>query len=164
MRFLFVLVAGITCWGLGVSSLHAEDGFVSLTGITTQVQLAPFMTRAFSEGASMSTFVNAMFLAAVGIGAMLAVLQLTRAGLLYMGSDAWGKKDKAKHLMQDAVLGLLLLLAIVLILDQINPQLRNLDVLNKIDGSLIQGTSGAGARDTSGIDVCFPNVDGQNCQ
>lgn len=107
--------------------------FVPLTGEeVSKVKLAPFMTDAFSANADLSTFVNAMFKAAIGIGAMLAVLQIARGGFYYMGSDMWHKKEQAKHLIQDAVTGLLILMAVWLVLNQINPQLLNLNVLEGI--------------------------------
>lgn len=114
--------------------VFAQDTkFVPLTGgDVSKVELAPFMTKAFSDKADLATFVNAMFKAAIGIGAMLAVLQLARAGFLYMGSDMWHKKEQAKHYMSDAVVGLLILMAVWLVLNQINPQLLNLDVLKGI--------------------------------
>ena len=112
---------------------HVAASFVGLTGSGTSQGGSSFLTKIFSADAKMSEFVNTLFFSAVSVGAMLAVLQIARAGALYMGSDAWGQKDKAKHLMQDAVIGLLLLLAIVLILRQINPQLLNLEVLNRIE-------------------------------
>jgi len=110
-----------------------QGTFVPLTGAqVSNIELAPFMTNAFKPDASMADFVNAAFLAAIGVGAMLAVLQLARAGMLYMGSDMWHKKEQARHLIQDAVIGLLLLLSVWIVLNQINPQILNLDVLNKV--------------------------------
>lgn len=111
-----------------------DTKFISLTGIevSKKVDLAPFMTRVFSADADLGDLVNTMFLAAIAIGAMLAVLQLARAGLLYMTSDAWGQKGKAKHLIQDVVIGLLILLSVWIVLNQINPQILNLDVLKEI--------------------------------
>ncbi len=119
--------------GLSTPIVFAQNkGFVALTGAdVSKVDLAPYMTQAFNS-TSLAPFVNAMFKASLAIGAMLAVLQLARAGFMYMGSDMWSKKEQAKHLMSDALFGLLLLLAIWLILNQINPQLLNLDVLGKI--------------------------------
>lgn len=122
---------------------NATTKFVPLTGPeVSKVELAPFMTKAFSEDASLATFVNAMFLAAIGIGAMLAVLQLARAGFLYMGSDMWHKKEQAKHLMQDAVVGLLILMSVWLVLNQINPQLLNLNVLEGISNNPVKTCTG----------------------
>lgn len=110
-----------------------QGTFVPLTGAdASKVNLDPFMTKAFASNASMADFVNGMFLATIGIGAMLAVLQLARAGFLYMGSDVWHKKEQARHLIQDAVIGLLLLLSVWIVLNQINPQILNLDVIDRI--------------------------------
>lgn len=108
------------------------QAFVPLTSGFGNVDLAPFMTKAFGQGATLGTFVNAMFQAALAIGAILAVLQIARAGFYYMGSDIWAKKEQGKQILRDAVLGLLLLLAIWLILNTINPQILNLDALKKI--------------------------------
>jgi hypothetical protein len=46
-----------------------------------------------------------------------------------MGSDIWSTKQHAKDVFRDAVVGLLLLLAIYLILYQINPDILSLSVL-----------------------------------
>lgn len=108
----------------------AAQQFVPLSvDRSTNISLAPFMTQAFSDGASLSTLVNALFKASLAIGAILAVLQMARAGFYYMGSDIWAKKEQGKQLLRDTLMGLLLLLAIWLILNQINPQILNLDAL-----------------------------------
>ena len=146
-RFISVLAClSLLVCAIGVANVtYAQDTkFVPLSGKEVSgVDLAPYMTKAFDNTGSLAPFVNAMFKASLAIGAMLAVLQLARAGFLYMGSDMWSKKAQAKHLMSDALFGLLLLLAIWLILNQINPQLLNLDVLGKIE-PLPSGCSGAG--------------------
>lgn len=76
---------------------------------------------------SLSVFLNRAFEIAISIGAILAVLRILYGGALYMGTDAFGKKARAKSILQDAVLGLLLLLATYLILKQINPALLNFE-------------------------------------
>lgn len=77
---------------------------------------------------------NAMFNMALSAGAILAVLQLARAGWLYMSSDAFGTKSHAKEIIQDAILGLVLLIGIWIVLNQINPCLLNLNILQTIQG------------------------------
>jgi hypothetical protein len=70
----------------------------------------------------LSAFVNNLFIFAISLGAVLAVLRLSYAGYLYMGqSDMWSHKGQAKDIIQNTILGLLLLLSIYLILYQINP-------------------------------------------
>lgn len=75
---------------------------------------------------------NALFVLAISIGAVLAVLRIAYAGYLYLKGDIWGNKSKAKDYLQDAVFGLVLLLAVWVILHSINPDLLNLDILRSI--------------------------------
>lgn len=72
---------------------------------------------------------NAFFFLAIAIGAILAVLRLGYAGIIYMTTDLWHSKQGAKEIISQAVLGILLLLAVYLILFQINPDILNLDIL-----------------------------------
>lgn len=70
----------------------------------------------------------------------MAVLRIAYGGYLYMGSaDMWGNKQQAKETIGDAIIGLLLLFAVYLILNQINPNLLNLNV--KSDITPIQSTT-----------------------
>jgi hypothetical protein len=127
----------------------AQGKFVPLSvDKGTSVSVAPFMTDAFNSSDGLVPFVNAMFKAALAIGAMLAVLQLARAGIYYMGSDVWARKEQGKQLMRDALIGLLILLGIWMILNQINPQLLNLEILQKIDPGAIKGVAPAAASKT----------------
>ncbi|OGG52964.1 hypothetical protein A3C20_03795 [Candidatus Kaiserbacteria bacterium RIFCSPHIGHO2_02_FULL_55_25] len=81
---------------------------------------------------SLAGFLNGLFTAAISIGAILAVLRIAYAGYEYMTSDAWGNKARAKEIIGDVVLGLMLLLGTYLILNQINPQLLNLNILTGV--------------------------------
>ena len=114
-----------------------QGAFVPLSDINTG-QVAPFLTRAFSANSDFPTMVNALFKGAISVGAILAVLQLARAGFMYMGGESWGTKEKSKEIMRQASLGLLILLSIYLVLEQINPQLLDLNILNKVDPSKIE--------------------------
>ncbi len=88
---------------------------------------SPRLSETYKEE-GFSTFLNRVFVGAIVIGALIAVLRLAWAGFVYMGSEMWGKKEHAKEVIQDALLGLFLLLAIWLILNQINPQILSLKV------------------------------------
>lgn len=92
---------------------------------------------------NLGAFANKVFYAAIAVGAILAVLRLSYAGYLYMTTEAWGHKSHAKQVIGDAILGLLLLLAVWLILNQINPNILNLNVLDRI------GQSGATSNATN---------------
>ncbi len=81
---------------------------------------------------NLSDFLNGLFKFAITIGAIVAVLRIAYAGYLYMGSDMWSSKGKAKEILGDVTLGLLLLLSIWIILNQINPDILKLDALKNI--------------------------------
>jgi len=85
-----------------------------------------------TQGGDLSGFVNSLFKFALTIGAIGAVLRLAYAGYMYMGSDMWSNKGAAKAIISDVALGLLLLLAIYLILFQINPDILSLKALKNI--------------------------------
>ena len=92
----------------------------------------PLLSSLFDPNNSLAQFFNTLFKAAIVIGAILAVLRLGYAGAIYMTTDLPGMKGNAKSIIANAVMGLLLLLAIWLILNQINPQILNLDILQNV--------------------------------
>ena len=89
----------------------------------------PLLARAFA-GQNLGEFLTSLFNIAISVGAILAVLRIGYAGFKYMTTDSAGEKGGAKEIIQNAVLGLLLLLGIVLILERINPDILkfNLDL------------------------------------
>ncbi len=88
-----------------------------------------------SQGAGFGTYINRMFEFALTVGAILAVVRIAYGGYLYMGSEMWTSKGRAREVIRDAVVGLLLLLAIYLILYQINPEILNLNVLRGVSAA-----------------------------
>jgi NADH:ubiquinone oxidoreductase subunit 6 (subunit J) len=77
-------------------------------------------------GMNLGDMLNVAFQVAINVGAILAMMRIMWAGWLYMGSaDMWSNKHHAKEVFQDAIIGLLILLAIWIILNQINPQILN---------------------------------------
>jgi len=113
--------------------------FYAATAITTHAQTggfhalqdlsdSPRLSGLYTTG-SLTDYINKMFLFLIAIGGMLAVGRLAYAGWLYMLGESSNGVKKAKTIIGDVVIGLLLLLSIWLILDLINPQILNLDVL-----------------------------------
>lgn len=96
------------------------EGYVRLTGLPN------------SDINDLSTegFINALYLIAISIAAFLAVGRLIFAGVKIMlsGANVTSKED-AKRDIQGALLGLLIVLAAVLILTTINPELTNFNFL-----------------------------------
>lgn len=116
--------------------MWAVGKFVPLTGEQggNSVTLAPFLAQAL-QGGSLADLFNAAFRIAIAIGAILAVVRLVYAGFIYMSTDVFGAKKDAKGIIWDAVGGLFLLLAIWIILYQINPQILQLDLLQSANGA-----------------------------
>ncbi|HXK39181.1 MAG TPA: hypothetical protein VJ043_03780 [Candidatus Paceibacterota bacterium] len=83
----------------------------------------------YNTDANLATYINSMFKIAISVGAIIAVIRLGIAGFKYMGGDMWHTKEKAKEDIRDVFFGLLLLLSIWIILNQINPNLLNLNVV-----------------------------------
>ncbi|OHB18829.1 MAG: hypothetical protein A2854_03140 [Parcubacteria group bacterium RIFCSPHIGHO2_01_FULL_56_18] len=97
-------------------------------GSQTQEPAAP-ISQLFNPNSTLIDLFNAVFFFAIAVGAILAVLRLGYAGIIYMTTDLWHSKQNAKEIISQAVLGILLLLAVYLILFQINPDILNLDIL-----------------------------------
>jgi hypothetical protein len=109
--------------------LFAAGGFVPLADIGSQSSKLGNLY----GSSDLSGFINGLFKFAIAVGAIGAVLRLAYAGYLYMGSaDMWSNKSAARAVISDVTLGLLLLLAIWLILYQINPDILTLNALKNI--------------------------------
>jgi Type IV secretion system pilin len=74
-------------------------------------------------------FVNALFKMTISIGAVIAVCQFVYGGIVYMMTESGAAQmGESKERMQNALLGLIMLLATFVIFNQINPDILNLDV------------------------------------
>lgn len=97
------------------------------------------LTQLFS-GDNLVQFFQSLFVFSLTLGAIIAVVRLIWAGYLYMGSaEMWSSKGEARKVFTSVVFGTLLLLAIWLILRQINPRILNLDILAPIRDSQTKG-------------------------
>lgn len=109
------------------------------------IEQSPFLSRLFDpDNVSLVQFFNTIFKTAIVVGAMLAVLRLGYAGFIYMTSDLVGEKGRARSIISNAVLGLLLLLSVWLILNQINPQILNLNILQNVNNTPETGATQTG--------------------
>ena len=73
-------------------------------------------------------YLSRMFDFAIGIGALLAVVQIAIAGIKWMTSSAVGTITQARSQIRDAILGLLLLLSTWIILNEINSNLTTFKI------------------------------------
>lgn len=132
LRHLFLLSAILfVLIPLLAHAAEGAGGFVPLADFSSSQRL----NNLYQEG-DLTNFFNKLFLAAMSLGAILAVLRLSWAGYLYMGSDMWSDKGKAREVFRETLLGLFLLLGIWIILNQINPDILKL----KIGTTQIGGT------------------------
>lgn len=128
------------------------QAFVPLADVSQSSKLGQL----YQNSTDLAGFVSGLFKFAIVIGAMVAIIRLVYAGYLYMGSDMWSSKGKAKEVIGDVVLGILLLLAVWLILYQINPDILNLKALRQVQshptngGATSGGTTNTGGTNTGG--------------
>ena len=132
----FVVFAGLPIVaGADTTCQQNANGFVPLICVTQSSKLGNIY------GASdLTQYVNGLFKFAIAVGAAAAVLRLAYAGYLYMGTDMWSKKGQAREIISNVTFGLLLLLGVWVILNQINPHILSLNALQNIGngGSAMQ--------------------------
>jgi hypothetical protein len=83
----------------------------------------------YSSYGDLGSFVNALFKMTISIGAVLAVCQFVYGGIIYMMTESGAMAmGESKERMQNAILGLLMLLSTWVVFNQINPDLLKLNV------------------------------------
>lgn len=156
-RYRLYLVFAATAVVLVAPHLVAAQNFVPLAETPPGSKL----NNIYSSTGDLSSFVNGLFKFAIGIAAIGAVIRIAYAGYLYMGSaDMWSSKSAAKKILADVTLGLLLLMAIWLILRQINPDILKLEALKNITPA--QQTTGPSGPTTQGNMQQFTTPPAQN--
>ena len=121
-------------------------GFVGLTSIPA--------FQGITASTGIASFLNNIYKIAIGVAAILAILQITRAGIEYMGGDSITEKKHAKDLLWKSLLGLLLVLSPAIVYGIIDPRILTLNV-----GVSALQPSSTGQTDASGLPVC--EIDGQ---
>jgi hypothetical protein len=112
-------------------AVEPGQSFVPLTNIPglTDLTTAP----------QLPIFLNNLYKLCIGVAAVLAVLQIIRGGIIYMGGDSVTEKKTAKDLIRVAILGLLLVLSPVIVFSIINPKILDLDLSGSIAGIKSKG-------------------------
>ena len=105
------------CLAVITLPIVAHAGFVPLVGIP-----------GIDAPDDLNDVVNTIYLLAISIAALLAVIKIIIAGVKYMLSDVVTTKQDAKSDIWGALIGLLVVVSAVLILLTINPQLVNIPV------------------------------------
>jgi len=112
---------------------------------------------------TLADYINVLFRLSIGIGALIAVIKITFAGIKYMGTDSFSSKEEAKKDITGALFGLLIMLSTVVILQLIYPNILNINVLQKLEPVEVQTSSGTGGPVQTGAGTTLNLPNGQNC-
>jgi hypothetical protein len=108
--------------------------FASVPLLTYAQGFVPLSTDAGSLGldatTGMQNFLNTLFGISVAVSAILAVIMITIGGFKYMTSESVFKTSSAKENIQGAIFGLIIVLAAILILEVINPDIVSLNLFS----------------------------------
>jgi hypothetical protein len=83
---------------------------------------------AIADTAGLATFFNNLYKYLIGLSAAIAVVMIIWGGLEYSTQDSISKKSNGKQRIYQAILGLVLVLAPVLVFSVINPSILNLSI------------------------------------
>lgn len=103
---------------------NVDADFVPLTNIPGLLETG--RTVVGPEG--LSSFLNSIYRICIGAAAVIAVLQIMRAGIMYMGGDSVTEKKDAKNLIALSIGGLILVLSPVIVFSIINPRILDLEI------------------------------------
>jgi hypothetical protein len=121
LAFIVLLTGfGLPMLAFGQTS-NTSTEFVPLTNIPALTDLG--------TGFTLEAFLNGLFRIAIGAAAVIAVLQIMRAGIMYMASDSgFAEKKEAKNLIGLSIGGLVLVLSPVIVFSIINPEILSLKI------------------------------------
>ncbi len=146
MKYLSFLTLLILFPALALAATTTDTSFVPLTNIP-----ALFET---GNQFNLQDFLNGLYRICIGAAAVIAVLQIMRAGIMYMGGDSVTEKKEARNLIGLAIGGLILVLSPVIVFSIINPEILSLQIggIDKLQT----------ADDMGGSNVCTPACTGGN--
>lgn len=84
---------------------------------------------------SIPEYINSVYVMLIIVGSLLGVMRIAWAGVKYSLSDVVTEKSEAKHDMTGVLMGLAILLIPFVVLNEINPDLVKLDVLEEARNS-----------------------------
>ncbi len=115
MKQHFLIAALITTFSFPLFSFAAT--YTPLVGIPGVDPAADF-----------NTYINSLYALSISIAALLAVIKIIIAGVKWMMTDVVTTKGEAKKDIQGALIGLIIVIAAVLILNQINEDITNVNL------------------------------------
>jgi hypothetical protein len=95
-------------------------------------------TSSTQNNINFSNYIQTLYVLAIAVAGLLAVIKIIIAGFKWMMSDVVTNKSDAKNEIQGAVIGLLIVMATYIILNEINPQLTRtaitVDPITRVPG------------------------------
>jgi len=114
-----------------------------------------------SNGAGLGSFLSKMYNFGIGLAIALTILRIVYGGFLYSTQEAITGKSKAKQIIQNAFIGLFLVLGSWLILNTISPDILKFAVnLKPIDKATLSSISSNTSNPISGETKNTPNTTG----
>ena len=101
------------------------SGFTALAPIPGLTDISP---TAVVNSTSLANFFNNLYKYVIGLAAVLAVIMIIWGGLEISTQDSISKQSAGKEKIQQAILGLVLVLSPVLVFSIINPNILNLSL------------------------------------
>ena len=175
MKKLSVLFIAVFILSTPFMALAADPTPVPATPTTGSSGVSPFykLTNlpgledlSNSSSSNFPTFVNTLYKVCIGVAATLAVIMIMYAGIKFMtNTGSVSSNEEAKSYLQNAILGLVLVLSPAIVFGIINPQILDL----KLNFSSLQpkdissaGTDGSVVKDDGS---CTPACkSGTSCQ
>lgn len=131
---IFIFFFSTLFYMIVLSTNHQQKLNISEDQLVAQTSgykaLAPIDGVTDEGGAeTIEKYLPALFNWGIAIAVILAILMTIYGGIKYMTTDAVFNKKDGKKIIQQAIVGLLLALSAWLILEQINPQILQLNTL-----------------------------------
>jgi hypothetical protein len=129
--------------------LYSLITFVTFTPVVAFAQ-QNLVNLPIGETGDFNDYINAVYVMFISIAALIAVIKIIIAGVKYMFSDIVTQKSEAKRDIQGALLGLLVVMAAVVVLTIINPDLTtfNPEISRVQERQILTATPGTARRVT----------------
>lgn len=105
--------------------VHAQSGFVPLAPIPG---LTDPTNTSVVNSTSLANFFNNLYIYLIGLAAVIAIIEIIWGGLEISTQDSVSKHSDGKERIREAIIGLILVLAPVLVFSVINPSILNLSL------------------------------------
>lgn len=148
-----ILLSGLFLFFGFIPHVFAQ-GFVPLAVI-------PGLTDVQATSGGLASFFNNLYKYLIGLAAVLAVIEITWAGIVMaINSDNVSKQSESKERITQAIFGLILVLSPVLIFSIINPNILNLSLSLPALDTKSGPPSGSAPANRAGTSITQPSPSG----